>query len=45
MRKKAILARFGSARGVARAALSELMEVPGVNEELAARIQAYFQRT
>jgi excinuclease ABC subunit C len=45
MRKKAILARFGSARGVARAAVSELMEVQGVNEELAARIQAYFQRT
>jgi excinuclease ABC subunit C len=45
MRKKAILARFGSARGVARAAISELMEVPGVNEELAARIQAFFQRT
>lgn len=45
MRKKAILARFGSARGVARASLSELMEVPGVNEELAGRIQAFFQRT
>jgi excinuclease ABC subunit C len=45
MRKKAILARFGSARGVARAAISELMEVPGVNDELAARIQAFFQRT
>ena len=45
MRKKAILARFGSARGVARAAVSELMEVPGVSEELAARIQAFFQRT
>jgi excinuclease ABC subunit C len=45
MRKKAILARFGSARGVARAAVSELMEVPGVNAELAARIQAFFQRT
>ncbi|MEN9873978.1 MAG: hypothetical protein RL186_875, partial [Pseudomonadota bacterium] len=44
-RKKAILARFGSARGVARAAVSELMEVQGVNEELAARIQAHFQRT
>jgi excinuclease ABC subunit C len=45
MRKKAILARFGSARGVARAAISELMEVPGVNDELAARIQAFFQKT
>jgi excinuclease ABC subunit C len=45
MRKRAILARFGSARGVARASLAELMDVPGVNEELAARIQAYFQRT
>jgi len=39
------LARFGSARGVARASATELMEVPGVNEELAARIQSYFQRT
>jgi excinuclease ABC subunit C len=44
-RKKALLGRFGSARGVARAAVSELMEAPGVSEELAHRIHAYFQRT
>jgi len=41
-RKKALLGRFGSARGVSRAALSELEEVEGVNFELAKRIHAFF---
>jgi excinuclease ABC subunit C len=44
-RKKALLARFGSARGVARAALADLKAVPGVSEDLAARIHAHFQQT
>jgi excinuclease ABC subunit C len=44
-RKRALLSRFGSARGVSRAAVSELMDVPGVNADLAARIHAHFQRT
>jgi excinuclease ABC subunit C len=41
-RKKALLARFGSARGVARAALAELEAVDGINTELARRIHDYF---
>ncbi|MDX2234747.1 MAG: excinuclease ABC subunit UvrC [Hyphomonadaceae bacterium] len=41
-RKKALLARFGSARGVARAALAELEGVDGINTELARRIHDYF---
>lgn len=42
-RKKALLSRFGSARGVARAALAELENVPGVNAELAQRIHDHFR--
>ena len=41
-RKRALLARFGSAKGVARAALAELEEVEGVNSELARRIHDHF---
>lgn len=41
-RKKALLARFGSARGVARAALAELEEVEGVSKQLARRIYDHF---
>jgi len=41
-RKRALLDRFGSARGVARAALSELELVDGVSKELAKRIYDYF---
>jgi excinuclease ABC subunit C len=41
-RKKALLARFGSARGVSRAALSELRAVEGVNDALAQRIYGHF---
>lgn len=42
-RKKALLARFGSARGVARAAQGELEHVEGINQELARRIYDYFR--
>lgn len=42
-RKKALLARFGSAKGVARAALGDLMAVDGVNEALAQRIFDHFR--
>lgn len=42
-RKRALLARFGSARGVARANLPELLEVEGVNESLARRIYGFFR--
>jgi excinuclease ABC subunit C len=41
-RKRALLDRFGSARGVSRAALAELEEVEGVNTELAKRIYDFF---
>jgi len=41
-RKRALLARFGSAKGVARAAIAELLEVDGVNAELARRIYDHF---
>jgi len=41
-RKRALLDRFGSARGVARAALAELETVDGVNKELAKRIYDFF---
>ena len=42
-RKKALLHHFGSARGVARAKLSDLMQVEGVNEALAERIYGHFR--
>jgi excinuclease ABC subunit C len=41
-RKRALLDRFGSARGVARAALAELEDVEGVSKELAKRIYDFF---
>jgi excinuclease ABC subunit C len=41
-RKKALLNRFGSAREVGRASLTELGAVEGVSTELAARIHAFF---
>ena len=42
-RKRALLDRFGSARGVSRAALAELEAVEGVNTELAKRIYDFFR--
>jgi excinuclease ABC subunit C len=41
-RKRALLDRFGSARGVSRAALAELETVDGVSKELAKRIYDFF---
>ena len=41
-RKKALLHHFGSARGVSRAKVADLMEVEGVNEALALRIYGHF---
>ena len=41
-RKKALLHHFGSARGVSRAKVADLMEVEGVNEALAVRIYGHF---
>jgi excinuclease ABC subunit C len=41
-RKKALLHAFGSARGVSRAAVADLVKVEGVNEALAQRIYDFF---
>jgi excinuclease ABC subunit C len=41
-RKKALLHRFGSAKGVSRATAADLAEVEGVNEALAKRIYDHF---
>lgn len=41
-RKKALLHRFGSAKGVSRATVADLMTVEGVNEALAKRIYDFF---
>ncbi len=41
-RKKALLHAFGSARGVSRASVADLCKVEGVNQDLAARIHAFF---
>ena len=42
-RKKALLHAFGSARGVARAEVADLVKVEGVNAALAQRIWAHFR--
>ena len=41
-RKKALLHHFGSARGVSRAKVSDIMNVEGVNRDLAERIYGHF---
>ena len=41
-RKKALLHRFGSARGVARAKLADIAEVEGISAALAERIYGHF---
>lgn len=41
-RKKALLHRFGSAKGVARAKLADIASVDGVNQALAERIYGHF---
>jgi len=41
-RKKALLNRFGSAKGVSRATMADLQTVEGVNEALARRIYDFF---
>ena len=41
-RKKALLHRFGSAKGVSRAKLADLEDVEGINRALAERIHGHF---
>ena len=43
-RKRALLQAFGSARGVSRADVADLLKVEGVNQALADRIYATFRR-
>ena len=42
VRKRALLAHFGSAKAVARAGLSDLMAAPGVSEAVARRVHEFF---
>jgi excinuclease ABC subunit C len=44
-RKRSLLHAFGSARGVSRAAVADLVKVEGVSQPLAERIYAYFHRS
>jgi excinuclease ABC subunit C len=44
-RKKALLHAFGSARGVSRASVGDLVKVDGVSEPLAQRIHDFFRKT
>ena len=43
-RKRALLHAFGSARGVSRAAVADLVKVEGVSEALAQRIFDSFRK-
>ncbi len=43
-RKKALLHAFGSAKGVGRAAVVDLVKVEGINQALAERIHAFFRK-
>ncbi|MFC0633344.1 excinuclease ABC subunit UvrC [Brevundimonas balnearis] len=43
-RKKALLHAFGSARGVSRASVADLIKVDGVSQALAERIHAFFRK-
>ena len=43
-RKKALLHAFGSARGVSRASVDDLMKVEGVSAPLAERVFGHFRK-
>ncbi|MDZ4365356.1 excinuclease ABC subunit UvrC [Brevundimonas sp.] len=43
-RKKALLHAFGSAKGVSRASVADLVKVDGINQPLAERIHAFFRK-
>ena len=44
-RKKALLHAFGSAKGVGRASVADLVKVEGINQALAERIHAFFRKS
>jgi excinuclease ABC subunit C len=44
-RKRALLHAFGSARGVSRASVADLVKIDGVNGPLAERIHGYFHKS
>jgi excinuclease ABC subunit C len=44
-RKKALLHAFGSAKGVGRASVADLVKVEGINLPLAERIHAFFRKS
>src|SRR5690606_897022 len=44
-RKKALLHAFGSAKGVGRASVVDLVKVEGVSQALAERIHAFFRKS
>jgi excinuclease ABC subunit C len=44
-RKKALLHAFGSAKGVGRAGVEDLIKVEGVSQALAERIHAFFRKS
>ncbi len=44
-RKKALLHAFGSAKGVSRASVVDLVKVEGINQPMAERIHAFFRKT
>uniref|UniRef100_B0SZ69 UvrABC system protein C n=1 Tax=Caulobacter sp. (strain K31) TaxID=366602 RepID=B0SZ69_CAUSK len=44
-RKRALLNAFGSAKGVSRAGVEDLMKVEGVSQPLAERIHAFFRKS
>lgn len=43
-RKKALLHAFGSAKGVSRANVADLIKIEGINQALAERIHAFFRK-
>ena len=44
-RKKALLHAFGSAKGVGRASVADLVKVEGINQPMAERIHGFFNRS
>ncbi|OYX81221.1 MAG: excinuclease ABC subunit C, partial [Brevundimonas sp. 32-68-21] len=44
-RKKALLHAFGSAKGVSRASVADLLKIDGINQALAERIHAFFRKS